>query len=131
MAMLPSCGANVATQCYKLQNVLIASQPSLASTTQAAEIERAEGYLALAESLSAQTVEDEILVAHQVQLVALYRQVGELLLAQTTLMEPDGRVIIRSAATDNDYRQLSQQLRETYDAIEPERNALQLYCSLQ
>ena len=128
---LQGCGPNVATQCYQVQDVLIQAQPSMMGTTQVAQIEEAEGYVALAETLAALETQDDTLAAHQSALVMHYRQLGELIQTQAAWMEADGTVIIDSAAKDADYTQLSQQLRGAYDAVETEQNALRLYCSLQ
>ena len=128
---LQSCGANVATECYQVQIMLIEAEPSWIGTTKAAQLERADGYVTLAEALVAQSVKDETLAAHQTQLVAQYRQVGELTQAQAAFMETDGSVLLTTAAMREDYDRLSQQLIAAHDGAEVEQNALQLYCSLQ
>jgi len=131
MLLLQGCGVNVATECYQIQNALIEGQPSFASTHRAAYLAQAEAYWALAESLAAQPLKDEALMAHRLRLVETYQQLGQLTQAETALMEPDGSVIIASATTEADYDQLRQQLRAIQDAVEAERSALRLYCSLQ
>ena len=125
-----SCGENkAATECYNLQNVLIAQRDSRFGTVnKASELAKARREQSLAEAFKAVELSDTELRSRRDTIVALIMQQHSFSLRSAEIMTESGRL---SSDRSAQYEALFEERRPIDDEFYAQINGLRIHCSLQ